>query len=186
MLNDTDRVKVRNLTDQYVIYRDPDTNYRVEFQPHQERELQVGGLRKYFTMKGGRIILQNYLSVENDELRDEFEIPADQVEYDWDRDKIVSVLLNEDIAVLKDALDFGPDGIKDQIASLAVELRIPDNNKREAISNALGISITNKINLADQMAAKDGTEEKPAEKPTRRIQTNGRRLNSENNKSSAS
>lgn len=170
MVQDFEKIKVRNLTSHYVIYRDEDAHIRIQFQPHQVREIEAGSLRKYFYSHGGQVILQNYLSVQNDELRREFEIEEDQVEYNWDANKIKSVLLEEPIEVLEDALEFGPEGVKEELANQAVKLAIPDNNKREAISNALGINITKKIELSN---ATKSDADKPAEttpKRRRRVQ----------------
>ncbi len=167
MLSDDTKVKVRNLTSHYVIYRDDDKHLRVQFQPNQVREIDAGGLRKFFYRYGGQVILQNYLSVENDELRKEFDIDPEQVEYDWDAAKIKSVLLEEPIEVLEDAMEFGPDGIKEELATQAVNLSLPDNNKRKVISSALGINITEKINLKEEAGISSPSTD-DADKPKRR------------------
>ena len=170
MVQDTDKIKVRNLTSHYVIYRDEDAHIRIQFQPHQVREIEAGSLRKYFYSHGGQVILQNYLSVQNDELRREFEIEEDQVEYNWDANKIKSVLLEEPIEVLEDALEFGPEGVKEELASQAVKLAIPDNNKREAISKALGVDITKKIELSNATQSEGQKPAGAAPKRRRRVQ----------------
>jgi len=46
-----------------------------------------------------------------------------------------------------DCLDFAPEGVKDLIKNLAVELPLNDVAKREAIFNKLGFNVDNAIRI---------------------------------------
>ena len=71
--------------------------------------------------------------------------------------------------MLKDALEFGPEGIKQLIIDRAVELRIPDNNKLAAIYEFTGRDVSNMIKL--DMELEDPQEEKTPRKG-RRVTSN--------------
>lgn len=72
---------------------------------------------------------------------------------------------------LKDALEFGPDGIKDLIIDRAIELRLPDTNKINIISQFTGKDVMNMINLTKQL-----------ENPVEQKQKNSRRVANETTK----
>ena len=53
-------------------------------------------------------------------------------EYSWTQQDVDNVLLTGSLDALKDALEFGPEGIRQLIVDRAVELHVPDNNKLAA------------------------------------------------------
>jgi hypothetical protein len=165
-VNDTDMIVVKNMTDSIVGFRDQMSNRLYSFSPNQPMTISAGVLRALSYSSGGLELLQNYLSVGNDELREEFNIPSDMVEYDWDQKKVDEVLLTGSLDELLDALDFGPTGIKELIVSRAVALELPDVHKREAIQEKTGSNITNII-----AAAKTNEEDEKAAPTTRRRTT---------------
>lgn len=81
--------------------------------------------------------------------------------------------MHGDINVLKDALDFAPLGIVETIIDRAVALRIPDNNKREAIHEMTKRDITGMIN--NQLELEKVLGEKPQQ------EHRSRRVNNINN-----
>lgn len=81
-LNDTTLVPVRNLVDHKVVYVIPELNRRVVFEPFQEKKIPAGELRALNYTIGGEILLHNYLSVKSVDMREEFNIPSDMIEYD--------------------------------------------------------------------------------------------------------
>lgn len=71
--------------------------------------------------------------------------------------------------MLLDALEFGPKGIQDLLVDRAVELKIPDTNRRKAIQEITGIDVNKMIGFKEQVEASD---DKTAEPPhTRRCST---------------
>lgn len=125
-------------------------------------------LRQLNYTLGGREILRNYIRVGNKSLAAEFGVDVDETpEYNWTEKDVVDCLNSSDIDVLLDALDFAPEGIKQLIADKAVELEVPDVNKRKAISESLGVDIDGMIK--NKHAYDEQEEEKP--KTTRRRTT---------------
>jgi len=65
-----------------------------------------------------------------------------------------------------DCLDFAPEGVKDLIKNLAVDLPLNDVAKREAIFNKLGFNVDNAIRIKKE--SEDPITEEPAVR--RRVQ----------------
>lgn len=126
-------------------------------------------LRQLNYTLGGQEILKNYIRVENSDLAAEFGVDTEATpEYNWTESDVVDCLNNSDINVLLDALDFAPEGIKQLIVDKAVELEIPDVNKRQAISKAMGADIDSMIK---NKHAYDNAEAEEKPKTTRRRTT---------------
>lgn len=179
-LTDDTLVSIRNMVNHKVVYVLPDWNRKVVFEPFQERKIPAGELRALHYTTGGYNLLHNYLCVENADLKAEFEIPEDQIEYNWKLNDIKYLLLNNNslIESLQDALDFAPEGIREMIIDYAVIWKIPDSNKRKVISQMTGIDIDKQIEfseLVDDDAAKDTTPSQRRVKNTTSVRT-GRRV----------
>lgn len=151
MINDNEPITVRNLVDHKVVYTLPEINRRVVFEPFEEKKIPAGELRSLNYKTGGTILIHNYLCILNDEMREEFNIPKDLVEYDWTIADIHRVLedLNTPIEALEDALDFAPEGIRELIIDSAVKWKIPDSNRRKVISRMTGVNIDKMIEFAE-------------------------------------
>lgn len=179
-VEDNTKVEVRNLVGHSTGYVIPELHIKRHFEPFETKRVEAGELRELHYRKGGRIMLHEYLSVQNDELRHEFDIPSDQVEYDWTEQDIRELLLNGDEDSLRDAIDFGPAGIVEQIKRMAFDLKIPDVSKREIIRDMTGTDVNKQIELKTQeevRLAKDRGENieegaqkrrRSAEEPTQR------------------
>lgn len=153
ILKDTTLVPVRNMVDHKVVYTIPELNRRVVFEPFQEKKVPAGELRALNYAAGGEVLLHNYICVKSNDLREEFNIPSDQVEYDWTLEDIHRILedLNTPIEELEDALDFAPDGIRELIVDSAVNWKIPDSNRRKIISKMTGVNIDKKIEFLEMV-----------------------------------
>lgn len=178
MLQDKDVVEVRNLVDHMVVYKIDELNRRVVFNPFETKKVQVDELRRLNYQHGGRILLHNYLCIKDQELRQEFGVDPSMIEYDWTLRDVDAALTSRPMDELMDALEFGPDGIKELLIDRAVQLRIPDTNRRKAIQDITGVDINNMIQLKEQLEADNPAA---AEAPhTRRVETqtlsSGRRV----------
>ena len=166
-INDDDLVVVRNLTDYIVGFRDQMSGRLYSFQPRQKMKVTAGVLRTLSYSSGGIELLQNYLSVQDSELCEEFGVPEDMIEYNWTVEDVDKLLLSGTMDELLDALDFGPTGIKEMIVTRAAAIDLPDIHKREAIQEKTGANISNII-----AAAKTNEEGEENEAPkTRRRAT---------------
>lgn len=160
IVNDTTLIPVRNMVNHKVIYVIPEEHRRVVFEAFQQRNIRAGELRALNYTTGGSILLKNYLCVKSNDLREEFNIPSDQVEYDWTLEDIKRVLtdLSSPIEELEDALDFAPDGIREMIVDYAVTWKIPDANRRRTVSRMAGVNIDKMIEMTEALEA-DSNEE---------------------------
>ena len=167
IVNDTTLIPVRNMVDHKVVYVIPELNRRVVFEPFQEKKVPAGELRALNYTTGGEVLIHNYLCVLSNDMRTEFNIPSDQVEYDWKIADIHRVLedLNTPIEALEDALDFAPDGIRELIVDSAVKWKIPDSNRRKVISRMTGVNVDKMIEFAE--ATEQTVKQAPAR--TRRL-----------------
>lgn len=165
--NDT-MILVRNFTGEKVVYKVPEDNVRRQFAPFEEKWIAAGELRKLSFLAGGLSLILNYLSVQNQELAEEFGVSEDLYthEYSWTKEDIDRVLTVGSLDELKDAFDFAPTGIVNTIINRAVELRIPDMNKREWISSVTGKDINRKIEFQDSLLALNNSTN--VEEPTKR------------------
>lgn len=146
-------VEVRNMVNNPVGYSIQELNINRTFDPFETKKLPVKELRALNYKRGGHILLHDYLSVNNNEFREELGIPADAIEYDYTQDDIDRILLKDEEDVLKDTLEFGPQGIVDLVKSRAFKLKIPDVNKREIIRQFTGTDVNKQILLQEQAEA---------------------------------
>lgn len=163
-------VPVRNLLNHRVAYV-LDSGVRRRFAPNATINIEAKELRELSYQPGGTELLTNYLSVGNANLAQEFGVDPDTVEYNWTEQDIVDAVTTADTDVLLDALDYAPEAIKSTIVEKAVELEIPDNNRRAAIKNATGADVTKMIEVKhayDDTSVAD-EDSKPA---GRRVQKN--------------
>lgn len=159
-LSDADNVKIRNLVGYPVIIVTPIHHKRWELPPHGEMEVTVADVRECSYDQGCRNIFHDYVQICNSELAKEFGVNDDVIEYNWGDKEIKAALTTAPIEVLLDALDFAPDGIKEALLDKAVEMEIPDIQRREAISKALGVDVNNKIKNAQAVKTSAGTAKK--------------------------
>ena len=169
MLQDTDRVTVRNFTDQRVVYVIPEKNIRREFMGFESKVVEVGELRELWYKSGGAKLLQDYLGVDNKELAKEFDITDDLFnhEYSWTQEDIDRVLTSGSEDELADALDYAPRGIVETLVDRAVALRIPNMNKRKLIKEMTDKDVSKKIAYSEMLDSDE--PEKPATPYRRRV-----------------
>lgn len=175
---DDELIEVQNITDHIIGYVSYDGKRRT-FPAQSIAKIPAAELRSLHYTKGGNVLIHDSLSVKNRELAEEFGISADvfEHEYNWTEKDVVTVLLYGTLDALKDALDFAPGGIVDMIIAKAVELRINDVAKREAITASTGYNITNMIN--NVIEAEKETGEKKEEQTVKERRVNNKKDTSE-------
>ena len=163
-LNDTDKVEIRNLVNHPVVIKTPMSHKRFELPAHGRMEVTVGDVRECAYHQGCSNMFRDYVQICNSELAHEFGITEDMIEYNWGDKEITEALTTSPIEVLLDALDLAPDGIKEAILDKAVELEIPDMDRRKAIDDALGVNVTNKIENARRAKTTTTTTQKKTQR----------------------
>lgn len=175
-------VRLTNMMDSPTGYKLMNGTFR-RFAPRASMSVTAGEVREVSNMPGTITLFQNYLRVGNKDLATELGVSDDSFEheYSWGKDEIVGALTTEPIEVLLDALDYAPDAIKESLVDVAVELEIPDVNRRNAIKNATGKDITKMIEIKntykDDSQKEDGkpTERRATQKQAPAKKSSGRR-----------
>lgn len=174
-VTDSTNIRVKNLVNYKVGYTVDEDNVNRQFEPYEIKQIRAGELRKLNYTRGGHVMLTQYLSVMNRDLANEFGIDDDSFdnEYNWDAEKVDSVLTKEPIEVLQDALDFGPIGIKELIKDRAIELKIDSMDKRQAISEALGVDLNSMIDIQKMKEEDQIAPEKPKTRRSNKSSSTG-------------
>lgn len=141
MLNDKDLINVTNRSDFLVVYKLEDLNIKRRFRPNETKKITVEEIKKLSYTRGGFNIIKKYLLIDSKELLVEIGVITEP-EYFYSEKDIEELLLRGDMDKFLDCLDFAPSGVIDLIKTKAVELKLNDYSKREAIKNKTGCNIT--------------------------------------------
>ena len=167
-------IKLTNRSDSFAGYNVPDmpAGYERDFAPGETKEVEYEEIQKLYWTPGGRKLLENYFVITDEDVLGELGI-FPEPEYFYTKEDVKELLLNGSYEQLEDALEFGPEGVIELIRDLAVDLKIPDVNKRELISEKTGSNITQIIALEKQLNEAPATEEKKARRaePVKAVET---------------
>lgn len=146
MVEDSRKVKIKNRVGNGTVgYTIPDMNNLTRiFEDGEEKIVTFEEIRKLSYLHGGSKILKNYLTIEDKEILDEINFNPEP-EYFYTREDIIKLMQTGSLDEFLDCLDFAPDGVKETIKTLAVELPLNDVAKRDAIQEKLGFNVTNAI-----------------------------------------
>ena len=143
-----EKIKVENRSGKYLVTSIPNTNITfVWVKQGSFVMLTRDEIKELYYQPGGKIFFDNLIVHDSkvcEELFGELE-----PEYYYTEKEIDEILLNGSIEQLEDALDFSPKGGVDLIVKRAIELKIPDNNKREVITKFTGHNIDSSIRFHD-------------------------------------
>lgn len=167
---DNTKIAVQNLTNNDVVYIDDNGGIarRMVFHAQQTIPVEKEVIERMQYDTGGAVLLKDFLSVKDDDMRTDIGIPADQIEYNWTKEDVKNLLTSGEEDALRDALDFAPQGIIDMIIDMAVAMPLNDRNKVEIIAEATGRNIEMMINNKLQY---EKASEKASEKATQRRTT---------------
>lgn len=125
-----------------VVYNIPQYG-RVTYAPHEKRRnVKVEELEKLMQQPGGKRLFYNYLYVDDKEIVRYLINGKEAPEYWLTEEKIPEWMNTCSLPEFQDALDFAPDGTKDLIKKVAVETKLNDYSKRQAIKEQLGYDVT--------------------------------------------
>lgn len=154
-------IKVKNRDNGTVGYTIPELgNLHRSFSKGETKEITMDELRKLSYISGGKLLLQDYLIVQNqDALR---ELLSDDVEpeYYYGEEEIKKLLLTGSNDQLLDCLEFAPEGVIGLVKDLAVSLKINDISKRNIILEKTGFNVTNAITINEETVEGEGEETK--------------------------
>ena len=165
----TTLIRVLNRDNGSVVYSIPEMNgLRRVFQPGEAKEVTFEELEKLSYIPGGMALLEDSLVILNNAQAVRLILGNVEPEYSYSREDIIKLMKTGSLDEFLDCLDFAPEGVKDLIKNLSVELPLNDVAKREAIFNKLGFNVDNAIRIKRESS--EPTEEKPVVK--RRVQKN--------------
>ena len=165
----TTLIKVLNRDNGSVVYSIPEMNgLRRVFQTGETKEITFEELEKLSYIPGGMELLEDSLVILNNAQAVHLILGHVEPEYSYSKDDIIKLMKTGSLDEFLDCLDFAPEGVKDLIKNLSVELPLNDVAKREAIYNKLGFNVDNAIRIKRESS--EPTEEKPVVR--RRVQKN--------------
>ena len=169
-------IKVLNRDNGAVVYSIPEMNgLKRVYQAGETKEITFEEIEKLSYIPGGMELLEDSLVIlNNDEAIKEI-LGHVEPEYSYTKDDVINLMKNGSLDEFLDCLDFAPEGVKDLIKTLSVELPLNDVAKREAILNKLGFNVDNAIRI-----------KRESEEPTKEEPTTRRRVQKTQNKTSTS
>lgn len=176
MLDKNLEIRVQNRDSGTVGYTVPDLGIHRTFTSGEIKTVTVDEIRKLSYLPGGKSIIKNYLLIKNKELVNEL-LGEVEPEYAYSGNEVRNLLLNGSLDELKDCLDFAPQGVIELIKKFAVDLKINDIAKRQAIQEATGFNINSMIDLKqeDEKIEQTPKKERRVNKTTTNTTTRTRR-----------
>lgn len=154
-------IKVKNRDNGTVGYTIPELgNLHRSFSKGETKEITMDELRKLSYISGGKILLQNYLIVQNQDALKELLSDDVEPEYYYGEEEIKKLLLTGSNDQLLDCLEFAPEGVIGLVKDLAVSLKINDISKRNIILEKTGFNVTNAITINEETIEGEGEETK--------------------------
>lgn len=155
-------IKVTNRSDGNVTYTLEELRVRRVFNINETKEIDEAELEALYQTDGGQRLIKDYLLVQDKEwVRKHWDAP---IEYFWGQLEVKKCLLEDDLELFKETLDYAPAGVLDLIKTLAWRLPITDLNKIGAIRDKTGFDVL----LAIESMKSPGTNTTAAPQPTRR------------------
>lgn len=168
-------VTVENRTAGKIVYQIPDRHIRRELAPRQSIRVSKEEVEALSYTAGGLDLIRNHLLVKDEEVLDELNIHREP-EYYMNADNVAKLIREGSLNEFKDALDFAPDGVKDMIKDLSVQMPLNDYAKRQALKEMTGFDVDAAIQHDKENRALEDDEAPAAAAPkTRRVQTTARR-----------
>lgn len=141
-------VKVLNRDNGAVVYEIPEMNgLKRVYQAGETKEVTFEELEKLSYIPGGMPLLKDSLVILNNNEAIKILLGHVEPEYSYSREDIINLMKNGSLEEFLDCLDFAPQGVKDLIKTLSVELPLNDVAKREAILNKLGFNVDNAVRI---------------------------------------
>lgn len=166
-MNKNTKVKVLNRDNGSVVYTLPEMNgLRRVFQPNETKQVTLEELQKLSYIPGGMELLRDSLLIEDKTIAHEI-LNHVEPEYSYTRDDVIKLLKEGSMDEFLDCLDFAPEGVKDLIKTLSVELPLNDVVKRQAILNKLNFNVDNAIRIRKESTDTSTETNAPAQ---RRVQ----------------
>lgn len=130
-------VTITNRSSGSVVYRIPEDHIRRAFNIRETKKVPFSEIIAVAAQNGGPELLYNYFYFEDKNVLEEALHIKPEPEYYLTEDKLPDWIVSSSLEQFQDALDFAPDGIKNLIKKLAVDLPLTDTKKCEALKKQL-------------------------------------------------
>ncbi len=155
----TTLIKVLNRDNGSVIYSIPEMNgLRRVVQAGVTKEITFEELEKLSYIPGGMELLEDSLVILNNAQAVHLILGHVEPEYSYSREDIIKLMKTGSLDEFLDCLDFAPEGVKDIIKTMAVDLPLNDVAKREAILEKLGFNVDNAIRIKRETFEEEGNK----------------------------
>lgn len=147
-MDDNKKVKVKNRSGNGTVgYSIPDMgNLTRSYSDGEEKIITYEEIRKLSYVPGGQEMLENYFIIEDREVLDELNF-VPEPEYFYNKEDIIKLMQAGSLDEFLDCLDFAPEGVKESIKELAIELPLNDVAKRDAIQEKLNFNVSKAIEI---------------------------------------
>lgn len=159
MLDNNTIISVKNRINGSVGYSVQDLGVRREYSHGETKQVTMEELRKLSFQPGGRELISKCLIIDNQEAVEEL-LGKVEPEYFYTENDVRKLLETGTYEQLLDCLDFAPSGVIDLVKSIAVEIKLNDMRKREAILDKTGFNVTSAIQINEE--SKEDNEGQPA------------------------
>ena len=150
MIDNNTIIKVTNRDNGHVGYTIPDLNNLTRtFTANETKEIPMIELRKLSYIPGGKMILRDYLVLDNKDAIEEL-LNRVEPEYFYTEEDVKKLLTIGSLDALKDCLDYAPVGTIDLVKKVAVELPLNDVAKRKAILDMTGFNVDRAIMVNEE------------------------------------
>jgi len=150
MIDNNTMIKVTNRDNGHVGYTIPDLNNLTRtFTANETKEIPMIELRKLSYIPGGKMILRDYLVLDNKDAIEEL-LNGVEPEYFYTEEDVKNLLTIGSLDALKDCLDYAPVGTIDLVKKVAVELPLNDVAKRKAILDMTGFNVDSAIMVNEE------------------------------------
>ena len=123
-------------------YTLPDTGVRRTWAPGEvKKSMTVAELEQATYIPGGLKLMQKYLVINDQEVCEYLGLETEP-EYFYGEEEVRTLLSHGTLDQLLDCLDFAPTGVIDLIKKIAVETKLNDVRKREAIKEKIGFDVS--------------------------------------------
>ena len=171
---------VKNRSAGMVVYKIPEEGVRREFQPGETKKIAFTELEKLTYQPGGRTLIANFLQITDEKVTSDLNVHI-EAEYYMSEEQVAELILNGELDVFLDALDYAPIGVIDLIKKYAISLPMNDLQKRDALLKKTGFDVTRALeNLRNEQQVDNADKENnaaPATTSRRRTTTNYKVVN---------
>lgn len=158
-------VKITNRDSGHTGYTIKDQGIWRNFAPGESKTVPLSELQALQYAPGGEFALKHLFIIDSQDALSALNIETEP-EYFYTEKDIKELLTKGSLDALKDCLDFAPEGVIEIIKKMAVDMKISDTEKREAIYQATGFNVNNAIMVNTVM---DEVVDEPKEEKTRRL-----------------